>query len=84
MYGRVTRYFQDRGYGFVLGEDRETYYIYRSNLRGEHIVAMIKSNFSLSVICLYLPMKYVYHIQDAKSIELSRCFGYWVWEYCVP
>ena len=37
MYGRVTRYFQDRGYGFILGEDRETYYIHRSNLCGEHI-----------------------------------------------
>jgi len=37
MYGRVTRYFQDRGYGFILGEDRETYYIHRSNLCVEHI-----------------------------------------------
>lgn len=37
MYGTVTRYFQDRGYGFILGEDRETYFIHHSNLYGEHI-----------------------------------------------
>ena len=37
MYGKVTRYFQDRGYGFILGEDRKTYFIHRSNLDGEHI-----------------------------------------------
>ena len=37
MYGRVTRYFQDRGYGFILGEDRETYFIHCYNLCGEHI-----------------------------------------------
>ena len=37
MYGRVTRYFQDRGYGFILGEDKETYFIHCSNLCGEHI-----------------------------------------------
>lgn len=33
----MTRYFRDRGYGFIQGEDRETYYIHRSNLCGEHI-----------------------------------------------
>ena len=37
MYDRVTRYFQDRGYGFILGEDRETYFIHCYNLCGEHI-----------------------------------------------
>ena len=37
MYGRVIRYFQDRGYGFILGEDRETYFIHCYNLCGEHI-----------------------------------------------
>ena len=37
MYGRATRYFQDRGYGFILGEDWETYFIHCSNLRGGHI-----------------------------------------------
>ncbi len=37
MYGRVTRYFQDRGYGFILGEDKKTYFIHQSNLCGEHV-----------------------------------------------
>ncbi|MCI9575010.1 MAG: cold shock domain-containing protein [Lachnospiraceae bacterium] len=37
MYGRATRYFQDRGYGFILGEDKRTYFIHQSNLCGEHV-----------------------------------------------
>lgn len=37
MYGKVTRYFKDRGYGFIYGEDCNTYFIHHSNLRGEHI-----------------------------------------------
>ena len=37
MYGRVTKYFHDRGYGFILGEDRETYFIHHSNLDDEYI-----------------------------------------------
>ena len=37
MYDRVTRYFQDRGYGFILGKDKKTYYIHQSNLCGEHV-----------------------------------------------
>lgn len=37
MYGRVARYYQDRGYGFILGEDNNTYFIHRSKLLGEHL-----------------------------------------------
>ena len=37
MYGRVTRTFPDKGYGFILGEDRQSYFIHYSNLNGEHI-----------------------------------------------
>lgn len=37
MYGIVTRYFQDRGFGFIRGEDGNTYFIHRSNLYGEYI-----------------------------------------------
>ena len=37
MYGRVTRVFPDRGYGFILGEDRKSYFIHYSNLNGEQI-----------------------------------------------
>ena len=37
MYGRVTKHFSDKGYGFIRGEDGNTYFIHRSNLFGEHI-----------------------------------------------
>lgn len=37
MYGRVTKYFQDKGYGFIRGEDNNSYFIHRSNLDGEYI-----------------------------------------------
>lgn len=37
MYGRVTRYFQNRGYGFIYGEDSNTYFIHRSNLQDEYL-----------------------------------------------
>lgn len=37
MYGKVTRYFQERGYGFIYGEDGNTYFIHSSKLNGEHI-----------------------------------------------
>ncbi|MFG6324874.1 MAG: cold shock domain-containing protein [Lachnospiraceae bacterium] len=37
MYGRVTKYFTDRGYGFIRGEDNNSYFIHHSQLKGEHI-----------------------------------------------
>lgn len=37
MYGRVTKYFPDRGYGFIRGEDNNSYFIHHSQLNGEHI-----------------------------------------------
>ena len=37
MYGRVTKYFHDRGYGFIRGEDGNTYFIHASKLRGEYL-----------------------------------------------
>lgn len=37
MYGRVTKYFHDRGYGFIRGEDRNSYFIHHSKLNGEYI-----------------------------------------------
>lgn len=37
MYGRVTKYFQDRGYGFIRGEDNNSYFVHHSQLKGEHI-----------------------------------------------
>lgn len=37
MYGRVTKYFTDRGYGFIRGEDNNSYFVHHSQLKGEHI-----------------------------------------------
>lgn len=37
MYGRVTRYFHDKGYGFIRGEYNNTYFIHHSKLNGEYI-----------------------------------------------
>ena len=37
MYGKVTRCFPDRGYAFILGEDKNSYFLHYSNLNGEHI-----------------------------------------------
>lgn len=37
MYGRVTNYFHNKGYGFILGEDGNTYFIHWSKLFGEYI-----------------------------------------------
>ncbi len=39
MYGKVTRYFEDKGYGFIQGQDGHSYFIHASNLNGEHIEA---------------------------------------------
>lgn len=37
MYGRVTKYFTDRGYGFIRGEDNNSYFVHYSQLNSEHI-----------------------------------------------
>ncbi|MCM1162562.1 MAG: cold shock domain-containing protein [Roseburia sp.] len=37
MYGKVTKYFHERGFGFIRGEDGNTYFIHHSKLKGEHI-----------------------------------------------
>lgn len=37
MYGKVMRYFHDRGFGFIRGEDDNTYFIHHSKLNGEYI-----------------------------------------------
>ena len=37
MFGTVTRYYDDKGYGFIRGEDGNTYFIHASNLYGEWI-----------------------------------------------
>ena len=37
MYGKVTKYFHDRKFGFIRGEDGNTYFIHQSKLNGEYI-----------------------------------------------
>ena len=37
MYGRVTKYFHNKGYGFIRGEDGNTYFIHHTNLNGEYL-----------------------------------------------
>lgn len=37
MYGRVTKFIHSKGFGFIRGEDGNTYFIHRSNLNGEYI-----------------------------------------------
>ena len=46
MYGRVTRYFHDKGYGFIRGEDNNTYFIHQSKLNGEYIAPGYSLNHS--------------------------------------
>lgn len=46
MYGRVTKYFSDRGYGFIYGEDGNTYFIHHSNLCGEYLESGYYVHFS--------------------------------------
>ena len=37
MFGTVTRYFNDKGCGFIRGEDGNSYFIHKSKLNGEYI-----------------------------------------------
>ena len=37
MYGRVTRYYHNKNYGFIYGEDGNTYFIHGSRLKGEYL-----------------------------------------------
>ena len=37
MIGIVTRHFEDKGYGFIRGENYQQYYVHWSKLNGEHI-----------------------------------------------
>ena len=37
MYGKVTQYFRKRNYGFIRGEDGNTYFIHYTNQNGEYL-----------------------------------------------
>lgn len=33
MFGTVTKYFNDKGYGFIRGEDGKSYFVHKSKLK---------------------------------------------------
>lgn len=37
MYGKVTHYFHGKGYGFIRGEDGNTYLVHEGSQNGEHL-----------------------------------------------
>lgn len=37
MYGKVTHYFRRKGYGFIRGDDGNTYFIHRKNQSREYL-----------------------------------------------
>lgn len=37
MFGTVTKWFDNKGYGFIRGADGKDYFIHRSKLDGEYI-----------------------------------------------
>ena len=41
VYGKVTRYYKNRGYGFIYGEDGNTYFVHHSKLKGASCIIQI-------------------------------------------
>ena len=37
MFGKVTKFCHNKGYGFILGEDGNTYFVHTSKLYGEYL-----------------------------------------------
>lgn len=37
MFGTVTKYFEEKGFGFIRGENGQTYFIHMSKLNGEYV-----------------------------------------------
>ena len=37
MYGKVIKYFRKKNFGFIRGEDGNTYFIHQSNAKGEYL-----------------------------------------------
>ena len=37
MFVKVTKFFHNKGYGFILGEDGNTYFVHTSKLYGEYL-----------------------------------------------
>ena len=62
MYGRVTKYFPDRGFGFILGKDNNSYFVHYSNLNNE----CLERGYYVS---------FVYNAKDIIVIESAECYA---------
>ena len=67
MFGTVTRYYDNKGYGFIRGEDGNTYFIHASNLYGEQIARGYYVHFNilnvspnLQAFARYIIYHYIY------------------------
>ena len=40
MIGKVIRTLQDKGFGFIMGDDKREYFFHRSAVRGAHFEEM--------------------------------------------
>ncbi|WP_143321659.1 cold shock domain-containing protein [Clostridium sp. HBUAS56010] len=47
MFGTVTKYFEDKGFGFIRGENGQSYFIHWSKLNGEHVERGYLVNFDV-------------------------------------
>ncbi len=64
MFGTVTRYFNERNYGFIKGEDGKSYFIHKSNLGDEYIQGGYRVFFRPFANC-----KSDYNAKDVTVIE---------------
>lgn len=74
MYGKVTRYFRDKGYGFIQGQDGHSYFIHASDLNGEYIEAGYYTHFET-----FSNNKGKYNAKNVLVVEVpekrKRCRG---------
>lgn len=64
MYGRVIRFFHDRGYGFIRGEDGNKYFVHVSKLYGEYLDSGYYVFFKT-----FVSEKSIYNAKDVIVIE---------------
>jgi cold shock CspA family protein len=70
MLGKVKKYFYKQGYGFILGNDGNTYFVHCSNLNGEHI--------EKGYYVYFKPFKdkrSVYNAKDVVTVESVERYG---------
>ncbi len=83
LYGKVIKYVPDRGFGIILGENKQTYIVLNSWLKGEKIekgdnVSFVpfkndRSDYNVrSVSVIYTPDKEVKEKQNTHKKKNSR------------